>query len=720
MAEVSTKQDINALSEWFLTQIQATPVPLDHLLGTIQGLVQQGKVSVAREWVELLRETVYTRADASALQRVLEMGASIATNPRSYRTNCRQWLGTLLADWLHTGLLDSASFESDLPPEECLRRFRVLMGLKEGAFCRDKTWGFGIVRRVDDFYKKVAIDFSRKSAHTMTFAYAAEVLHLVGPDHLLARKHNQAEDLKVLARDQADEVVRIALRSYGPLTVVQLQELISGEGIDAGDWKGFWDRARKALKKDDLVEVPTKRSEPLRILETRRAYDDAWYATFQKERDPKTILELVVELEKSGTSGDASAASRTTLGERLAFAIRGAEDRTPELAARLLMAADRLGLGDTGVDMVGAASTLATSDRLLTCMGLPARDVDGFLKLLERLLPDASARLILLLPRLPVHAAHVVIDALRALGKAEPVAAMVRADLASRSVSAEVLDYLCEHHALITEWNLGSLSDMLQQIVNALEVPGSGQRYHTQKALRERFESRAWLEAVLSKLHARERSQLLARIRQSRGWDESSRRSLMGRLIKLFPDLEVIVARAEKTDEAKTGHLTSWRSYRERQEQLRIIVEVSIPENSKEIGHARSYGDLRENFEYQAAKDAQRLLMRRQAELERDLNEIHGTDFAGITVDCAGIGTGVKLQRPNGDVELYWILGEWDRDAALNIISNKSAVALRLEGATPGTELAVPGDAEGKLSRVLEVLPLIDAVRAWARGAVPA
>ncbi|MCE9615950.1 MAG: hypothetical protein K8T26_16890 [Lentisphaerae bacterium] len=715
--DLTSTKDVNALSEWFVGALSADPLPLDHLLGVLDALQRDGRRKLCREWAEMLREAVTERGDASGLVRVLNIGARAAEDLVSFRLACRPWLSILFTDRRHAAFLESVGFDTNLSPIESLRRLGVLMGLKDGAFCMDKTWGFGVVQRVDDFYKKVTIDFSRKPGHVMTFAYAAESLQLVGPDHLLARKHTKPAELAALARENAGEIVHVALASYGPLTVVQLQELIGQEGIDGGDWKGFWDRARKALKSDPLVEVPTRRSEPLRLLQARKAYDADWFAALQKERDAKTILERAVELEKSGEAEGLDPEFRKALAERVAFGVMGAEDRHPELAARLVLTAERMNLANAGFDLASAAQKLTERDRLLGCMNLPAREVDSLLRLLEQHLSDAGDRLARLVPRLPIHAARVVIDSLRAAGRSDAVAQMAREGLLSRTVSTEVMDYLCEHRELLSEWQLGSLSDLLLQVIVALEATVSGERYRTQKALRERFEDRAWLEPVLAALDARERSQLLGRIRQSRGWEETARRSLMGRIIKLYPDLETVVARVDrKPEEKKDARFSSWRSYRERQKQLRELVEIKIPENSKAIAHARGYGDLRENFEYQAAKDEQRLLMRRQGELEQDLGEVKGTDFAGMPTQVAGMGVGVSLQHANGEVHIYWVLGEWDRDEILNIISNKSELAKRLEGATAGTEITLPGDPEGQMSRVLAILPLTDEIKAWVRA----
>ena len=88
-----------------------------------------------------------------------------------------------------------------------------------------------------------------------------------------------------------------------------------------------------------------------------------------------------------------------------------------------------------------------------------------------------------------------------------------------------------------------------------------------------------------------------------------------------------------------------------------------IPENSKEIGVARSYGDLRENFEFKAAKEMQAVLMRRKSELERDLHRARGTAFENPDTSQVSIGTVVTLRdtEPN-DEETYTILGAWDGD----------------------------------------------------------
>jgi transcription elongation GreA/GreB family factor len=260
----------------------------------------------------------------------------------------------------------------------------------------------------------------------------------------------------------------------------------------------------------------------------------------------------------------------------------------------------------------------------------------------------------------------------------------------------------------------------IELIAAAIEVLAWKEDLPTRRAkkkIRLLFEDKKWLGQVLEGLPAEQRVGLFAKVQKAAGWDASGKRSAMAAMIRLDPELAKVAASAEAEPETRPGtHFTSWRSYRERQEKLRILSEKTIPENSREIATARSYGDLSENFEYHAAKDRQRLLLKRRGELETDLEGIKGTDFSGMPTDKAGMGTCVTLQRPDGRSERYCILGEWDRDEALNIISYKSKIAECLEGRTAGEQVALPGPSGVEVCRITEVGGLTADVRNWIAG----
>jgi transcription elongation GreA/GreB family factor len=139
------------------------------------------------------------------------------------------------------------------------------------------------------------------------------------------------------------------------------------------------------------------------------------------------------------------------------------------------------------------------------------------------------------------------------------------------------------------------------------------------------------------------------------------------------------------------------------------LVNKKIPENSKEIGLARSYGDLRENFEFKAAKEMQAVLMRRKSELERDLHRARGTAFESPDLSQVSIGTVVTLRDTNSNQEeTYSILGAWDGDPERSIISYQAAIAQSLLGHRLGeiVELTAEEDTGRYAIVAIEAAPL--------------
>ena len=131
-----------------------------------------------------------------------------------------------------------------------------------------------------------------------------------------------------------------------------------------------------------------------------------------------------------------------------------------------------------------------------------------------------------------------------------------------------------------------------------------------------------------------------------------------------------------------------------------------IPENSKEIGLARSYGDLRENFEFKAAKEMQAVLMRRKAELERDLHRARGTSFESPDLSQVSIGTIVTLRDTNtNEEETYSILGAWDGDPERSIISYQAAIAQSLLGRHLGDIVEINAEEDNGRYAIIAIKP---------------
>ncbi len=84
----------------------------------------------------------------------------------------------------------------------------------------------------------------------------------------------------------------------------------------------------------------------------------------------------------------------------------------------------------------------------------------------------------------------------------------------------------------------------------------------------------------------------------------------------------------------------------------------------KEIQRARELGDLRENAEYQAAKDRQGIVNARIAMLKKRIAEISIMNLDKIPHDRAAFGSTVQLREDNGDSITYQLVMPEEADAA--------------------------------------------------------
>ena len=126
--------------------------------------------------------------------------------------------------------------------------------------------------------------------------------------------------------------------------------------------------------------------------------------------------------------------------------------------------------------------------------------------------------------------------------------------------------------------------------------------------------------------------------------------------------------------------IVSWSSMEQRKREYDELVKVKIPQNVKDIAIARSYGDLRENFEFKSAKQQQAVLQGQKAALEAQLTNCRGTNFENADVTQVSIGTRVKLRAANGEIETLTILGAWDTDPESGVMSYLAPSAQALLG----------------------------------------
>ena len=569
--------------------------------------------------------------------------------------------------------------------------------LKPGTFCLHKSWGFGRVTEWNLLLNQIVIDFPGKKSHPMQVQYAAENLIPLPPEHFLVRKASDLMSIKTLARQEPIAVVRNILESLGGYaTAGQISEWLIGDVFTEAEWKRWWESTKKSLKASGAFSVPAKKTEPVQLRREGVSHAEELVAAFHKARQPReqiAALEQIIKFHQQFKDPEKQLQPVVAPIENVAARNQKIH---PELSFELIIARD---------DLLERVSQLH-----ITHIGLT----------LSKLILDEEKRLISILPKLPAAKEKRVLQALPAvlgsrwteralqlmqgnhgrmiaqiarvfseLGQDTEVKAMLERSIREHSATSEMLVWLCNERE---RWSDLINSELLGAILRALEreqhnVTGRGSKLH-----RALVEDRQLIGDMFTNGDIGVARDTMRRLQLSPLFDELTKRSLLGRIIKIYPELESMTVGAA-TQERIAPLIVSWSSLEKRKAEYEELVKAKIPENTKEIAIARSYGDLSENFEFKAAKQMQSVLMRRKVELEQMLHNARGTSFEKVDTSRVSIGTVVTLRDSDSNKEeTYTILGAWDGDPDRHIISYQTAIGQALLGHKLGEVISLNTD----------------------------
>lgn len=590
-----------------------------------------------------------------------------------------------------------------------------LKSLQVGAFCTHKSWGFGRVRSWDMVLEQILIDFERKAGHAMQFQYAADSLTPLDAGHILSRKATELDAVRAEAISDPAAIMRCVVRSLGrSATASNIESVLCPEVVAAADWKKWWEGARRAMRQDGHFSIPASKNAPIEMragLPPKKGIDPAefegvkgakaqaaWILAALKHSGKiaanraaygKVVVRAEETLRKTRHSLNTDFAQLAIVRDELA-AVVGVEPAEDVRTKRLLESIPGLGAVVDSLPSPSQARVLAELSA-----GDPARVAD----LASAFLGVASARLV-----------GVIREFFVQMGNPGGFRDALLRGLREQSLSAEVLLWLLKNRD--DEGLKGLVGPRIfSTLLAAIERDSTGGRRATRlhdvvvgdpRLLTDLLEGAD--SAVVRDIG---RAILLATV-----FSDMDRRSLLGRLVKAFPEMAKLVregmdrARSSADGRSEAGKapdarlIVSWASLEQKKRDLDELVNKKIPANTKEIAVARSYGDLSENAEFKFAKEQQRVLSRMRSVLERELLLATGTDFKGADTSRAGIGTIVTV-REGERRQKFTILGAWDTDPSKGIVSYLTPMARALNQKAVGDRIGIPGDTHGSVREVV-------------------
>lgn len=572
-----------------------------------------------------------------------------------------------------------------------------LEAMEPGSYCIHRSWGFGLIQAYDEASQKLTIDFANKKGHLMDPAFCITTMDVLPSNHILVRKQTEAAKVADLVENNPAQLVVETLASYpnSATTAIDL-EITLAQVLGEEKFKKWWSTAKKAIAKDPRIAVPAKKTECYFVRETPVSAEDEITEAFNGTRSARRRIALAEQLIGATDKKNIKADLKAILAG-VSEAVK--ESNQLDAAERLYGAAVRddlarlAGVEVAALDPSQISLIANTRDLVAISEKIPVHFQSRFLDLTKEAHPIEFRDLVFTL--LKTSQGKFTTECINFLvenGYADDLASTLRRWQVEQNLRAPVLLWVVKNrhskkfakllNELITPRLLGAIFFAIDY--EALQA-ASARRIPLADILSEDTDLIADLLSTADPETARDLANTLM---LNQGFEELTKKSLLARFIKIFPNIQSLVASDAEGKEEQL--LVSRASYDRKREEYDTIVSKKIPENSKAIASAREHGDLKENSEYKMAKQDQQVLMAQKTLLEKDLGRARVTDFKEATIEQVSVGSIAEVRDlKTGKTTAYKVLGAWDSDPENHVIAYKTPLGLAILGKKPGDQVKV-------------------------------
>ncbi len=676
------KGDFDGVENEWLTRLEQDPADLDYFVGVARALAGNGEDKRARVLLEMLDEQLREGRWAARLD-LLRRAGTLLLPAEKVHSAITSTLTKLYGDRsTFKGLAEAAGLHRathDLPKTwEKVDRLESLLAFDVGTVVAMEGKGVGRVVDANLGLESFKVDFERHRGLMVGFKAAAKLLRPLQPAHVLRRKLEDPAGLKAAS---PPDLLRITLQSFDrPLTAGEIRDVLSGI-VGETQWTSWWGAARKHPQV--LATGAGARQTYTWAESSGDAQDSVWRAFDRAE--PRRKLEL---LRREGARDRA-------LRDRMAvnlgtIAAEAAEEGEPGLAWEIWFGLDRS--GGVPEDLALSAASSWSPEALLAGpdSGRLGRLFEGieerllreraYLMVRERredwpaVYRDAMTRetdpraLDTLAGGLAAHAPRELerfVDGLLTQPHRQPAA----------------FAWLAERAAVDEELRARNPLRLLQQLLGSLNRDEFAPFRQRLLALAE---SGSTVPRLFTHLTDEQAPQAEDAVRRAAALEPYQREQLVAALELRFQSLrrETAVPLYATPESIAAKHA-----------ELDHIMTVEIPANRKAIAEARAMGDLRENFEYKAARQRHEFLNSRAAALNAELARVRPIDAAAVDVSGVRIGTRVHLAGSGGRQRVITVLGPWESRPEDDVLSYESDLGKQLLDKAVGAEIDLGGES---------------------------
>jgi transcription elongation GreA/GreB family factor len=678
LREAIGKGNSDTVEDAWLQQLEKDPTDLELFVGIARSLVGSSQGERARTLLETLDEELVRRKLWRERLDLLRRAGSIlrGSNPELHALIVAT-LEKLYAGSKHlAGVVEVVGLQraaSDIPKTwEKVERLEGLMPFGIGAVVRMQGKGAGRITEVNLALQSFKVDFEQHKGLTVGFRAASKMMEALKPGHILRRKLEAPEELEALVKGDPPELLRLVLETDGkPLAAGDVRRMLRGI-VSESQWTSWWSAARKHPQ---VVAGSGAKKGYTWAATTADASQTVW-KSFEKA-DPRKKLDLLRRRgEKDPKLAERMVNALVTLGAKMAT-------KDTSVALEIALSLERISQSPGGDEAAGW-----TAQELLSAASAPAAVVAGVQdralrerawKLLREredwreLYADALAR--------ETDGRNLTLLADDLQGEAALFERFADGTLVQPHKVPAAFTWLAERAATDDDLLARNPLRWIQQLLASLS---RDELAPFRSRLWSQLESGGVLPRAMALLPAEQAEQAKEALERAPALETYQRKDLIAALEMRHPSLR------GGQEEPLYALPTSIEAKRE---ELRTLMEIDIPANRKAIEEARAMGDLRENFEYKAARGRHEFLNSRASEVNSQLERSRPLDLSTVDTSQVRVGTRVELADGGGATRTLTILGPWESAPEKGIISFESEAARGLIGTKVGDPVTLGGEA---------------------------
>lgn len=475
-------------------------------------------------------------------------------------------------------------------PFAALEQVESWLAFDQGKVVYGSAYGVGTVTDINLTIGTLKVAFQNKPAKAESFRIgeAHKLLQPLDKDHFLRAKFDNPAALRELAVADSGELIRRVFLSVGQsTTLAELRNMLAGI-VDESVWSAWWSKARQ----DPRLTVGSGARPSLSWSDSAEAAGDAIAREFDNA-DARGKLELA---QKHSARSESLAGLFCLKLAHIAGDIRTSE---PALALEMALAVEKIAGKGPNPAQETTAALLAGDHSVETVAGVRDRNLRkravGLVR--ERAQDWAKIYLTLLAQESDTQILTLLYETLRAADQ-PAVDRLVATVLATPERAPNLYLWLCREMAQRAELTARADYGFLQALLGALNNDALKGQF---AALRKMLDPGAIADTVVRGMSIEQARSLLGFLDRGVNLEDFRKESLRKFVFECQPD-----ARAEKKDTL----YTTVEALERQQAEFKQLISVDIPHNTREMERAKQHGDLRENFEYHAARAARRCSLR--------------------------------------------------------------------------------------------------------------